>query len=80
MISVITGSVWEWTRDYYDAAYYQQAPEGMWNNPQGPITSIERSLRGGGYANSASYYFRASTRNGEESDRRVGTYGFRCAR
>lgn len=74
------GNVWEWTQDYYDAAYYQQAPTGMWNNPQGPTISTERSLRGGGYGNSASYYFRASTRNGEESDRRVGTYGFRCAR
>jgi len=46
----ISGNVWEWCNDWYDANYYSQSPS---NNPVGPVSGSNRVYRGGGWHNSA---------------------------
>ena len=42
----MSGNVKEWCNDLYDKDYYQSSPQ---LNPQGPISGIERVLRGGSF-------------------------------
>ena len=46
----VNGGVWEWTRDWYDRDYYSNSAE---NNPEGPATGDEKTLRGGSWADCA---------------------------
>ena len=74
----VTGNVWEWVVDYYDAGYYASSPA---KNPQGPGWGKSRVVRGGSWQNSAGgpEVLRLSNRV------EVGEYtfdagvGFRCA-
>jgi formylglycine-generating enzyme required for sulfatase activity len=43
----MSGSVWEWTRDWYDGASYADSPPA---NPSGPDTGSEKVMRGGSWA------------------------------
>jgi formylglycine-generating enzyme required for sulfatase activity len=54
----MSGNVYEWCWDWYDAAYYSTSPQ---NNPIGPGTGIRRTVRGG-YWNATSSYCRISYR------------------
>lgn len=45
----LSGNVWEWCWDIYDAAY----PGDQTNNPSGPTTGSYRVFRGGSWASSA---------------------------
>jgi len=47
----MTGNVWEWTNDWYDANYYSSSPN---NDPQGPATGTGRVIRGGSWFSFAS--------------------------
>jgi len=40
----VSGNVWEWCQDYYDASYYANSPL---TDPPGPAGGTERMLRGG---------------------------------
>ncbi|MCB0159906.1 MAG: SUMF1/EgtB/PvdO family nonheme iron enzyme, partial [Caldilineaceae bacterium] len=40
------GNVWEWTADWFDAAYYKNAPD---RDPLGPDLGSARTLRGGSW-------------------------------
>lgn len=42
----MSGGVWEWTRDWYDARYYRGSPV---RDPTGPRRGRERVLRGGSW-------------------------------
>lgn len=42
----MSGGVWEWTNDFYDASYYAESPT---HNPVGPQSAEERVLRGGSW-------------------------------
>jgi len=46
----MSGGVWEWTNDFYDASYYAESPT---HNPAGPQSAVERVLRGGSWADCA---------------------------
>lgn len=48
----LSGNVWEWCSDWYDADYYKESPL---KNPQGPDTGKTRVCRGGGYTSKARF-------------------------
>ncbi|GEM_PF-541615 len=47
----MSGNVWEWTQDWYDANYYLQR---IRNDPTGPLTGTTKTLRGGSWFNDPS--------------------------
>jgi formylglycine-generating enzyme required for sulfatase activity len=42
----ISGKVWEWVNDWYQADYYQSSPS---RNPLGPETGTQKVVRGGSW-------------------------------
>ena len=68
----MSGGVWEWTADWYDASYYSMSPA---NDPTGPSEGRARVLRGGSWADCAdavSVSFRMAR---ESRSWRDGTWG-----
>lgn len=73
----ISGNLWEWAADWYDANYYQSGPN---RNPTGPASGQARILRGGSWRASRPGYLRASYRAGGTPVLRDTFLGFRCAK
>lgn len=72
----MAGNAWEYVQDWYAEDYYLYAPS---NNPPGPSSGVNRSVRGGGFF-SQSYEVRASFRNPAGPEYKLGSdFGFRCA-
>jgi formylglycine-generating enzyme required for sulfatase activity len=72
----LAGSVWEWSRDSYDAGWYSI---GECVNCANLNTASDRALRGGCFL-SPEASLRAASRWYAPPTNHYGSYGFRCAR
>lgn len=74
----VTGNVWEWCADWFDADYYARSPIA---NPPGPTSGDRRVMRGGSFLCHASYCnrYRVDARSSNTPDSAASNIGFRCA-
>ena len=69
----MSGNVWDWCSDWYDADYYKSSPS---SDPQGAASGSSRVIRGGGWGGTAEYC-RVSYRDNSAAANRAGALGFR---
>jgi len=72
----MAGNIWQWCRDWYDAAFYQRA-EATAANPVNRTPTQVRSERGGSWVGPAELC-RSSYRRGRPIAARGRCLGFRC--
>lgn len=69
----MSGNVWEWCSDWYDAQYYSSSPS---DDPQGPDSGVNRSVRGGCFLSGAESSI-ITHRDGTPFALRIPLNGFR---
>jgi sulfatase modifying factor 1 len=74
----MTGNVWEWCGDWFDAGYYRRSAR---QDPRGPDSGTQRVMRGGSYLCHDSYCrrYRVAARSSSAPDSSTGNLGFRVA-
>jgi formylglycine-generating enzyme required for sulfatase activity len=72
----MTGNVWEWVVDWFDANYYKSSPA---RNPQGPASGEQAVRRGGGWGADA-LHVRAPGRDRSAPANRTIYIGVRCVK
>ncbi len=75
----VSGNVWEWCEDWFDADYYKTSPR---DNPINVKTGTERVLRGGSWLCSENFCsnYRVAGRSSSTPDTGSNNTGFRLAR
>ena len=75
----VTGNIWEWCNDWFDAAYHLTATRF---NPAGPPGGTSKVMKGGSYLCHASYCnrYRVAARTSNTPDSATTNIGFRCVR
>ena len=75
----MAGNVAEWVSDWYNERYYGQAdPQTPVVNPVGPVSGLEKVLRGGSW-NSVPFFSRAVHRQSSDPKEPRRWIGLRCA-
>jgi formylglycine-generating enzyme required for sulfatase activity len=72
----MSGNVWEWCQDRYDAEYYAVSPQA---DPVGPCEGSNRVNRGGAW-NSFGEFCRSAIRSFGAPELRFDILGFRLVR
>lgn len=72
----MSGNLWEWVADWYDANYYSQSPA---QNPTGPASGEFRTIRGGGWHDNPAQLRATNRSTGKPEHSTDGEIGFRCA-
>ena len=73
----MTGNVWEWCADWFDAEFHRTADR---NNPPGPPSGTARVMKGGSFLCHKSYCnrYRVAARTSNTPDSSASNIGFRC--
>ncbi len=74
----MAGNVAEWVSDWYSPTYYQPTNSGNTVNPTGPISGVDRVIRGGSWADHP-FFARAVHRQHYPPANDYANVGFRCA-
>lgn len=75
----LAGNVAEWVSDWYSGVYYETLnAQGTVLNPSGPVTGLEKVLRGGSW-NSVPFFSRSVHRQSWDPAGSQRWIGFRCA-
>ncbi len=75
----LAGNMAEWVSDWYSERYYAAvAEQGTAVNPTGPVTGLQKVLRGGSW-NSVPFFSRAVHRQSWDPSEGQRWIGFRCA-